>query len=206
MTTGSDPDGVRFEGVMDLSGVAQPQLPEGLIVDTLVLDRTPLDTLPPGIRARVLLAREAALQRLPPDLEVSVRLDLSGCVRLSSVPALRTGILRLCGCSALQQLPEGISVDFLDLSGCVALRELPVDLEVRHALDISGCPIETLPASIVRLSRLVAVGCHRLGELPEGLTVLCEMDLAGTAVRELPERLRSVPHRWQGASDPPGWG
>jgi hypothetical protein len=81
-------------------------------------------------------------------------------------------MLRLDGCAALRELPEGLDATFLDVSECAAL---------------DGWPRTGLRS----LHRLVMRNCHRLRRLPPGATCLQGLDITGcTGIRTLPEDLR----------------
>lgn len=201
--TGAAPAGLQVTGpVLDLSGLAQVSLPEGLQVGRLVLDEIPdLETLPAGLRVHTLSARRTPLASLPADLVATQRIDLEECRWLHTLPdGLSTGTLVLRRCTRLEALPSGVELNFLDLTGCEALRALPDDLVVRFGrLDVTDCAmLRRIPESLGRLSHLVLSNCEGIRALPEGLVVTSGLDVARTGLTGLPESLRRAPLRWRG--------
>src|SRR5262249_18331812 len=89
--SGQAPDGLRVAGVLDFSVSSgrdlPPQFPRGLRVDVLNLTDRENVSLPPGLQAYELNLTGTSLRELPADLNVRMRLDLTRCDRLESLPA-----------------------------------------------------------------------------------------------------------------------
>lgn len=199
---GNAPAGLTVNGVLDFSNTPSlVTLPEGLTVRRLVLDEcSNLCELPRGLHCYELSARATALRTLPDDIQVSYRLDLSGCDMLESLPEkLKVGSLILRECTALRSLPQGLDVAFLDMPGCVSITDFPARGSVRMGrLNMRGCTaVRALPPWLKEIAGLDISGCIGIGELPEGLQVCSWLDIAHTQVRKLPLSLKGVQLRWR---------
>nr|XP_023881028.1 disease resistance-like protein DSC1 [Quercus suber] len=137
------------------------------------------------------------------DLKRLIRLDLTGCKRLESLPheinleALETFIIS--GCSRLKKFPEivGNMSCLLELFlNETAITGLPLSIEHLIGLtklDLRDCKnLSRLPNgcySLMSLKILNLSGCSKLNELPENLAKikgLEELNLSGTAITGLP--------------------
>lgn len=204
------PEELRVSGVLDYSmksGRALPtRWPARLQVDVLDLSDRDLEQLPTGLSAYELILTGSTIRALPGDISVRMRLDLSRCDRLESLPqGLTVGSLNLRGCNALRALPEGLDVWFLDLSGCWAFEEWPQSARIRSGhLQLRGCTaIRELPSYLNVLSALNVCDCPNLSHLPEGLVVTGWLDLGRSGLVDeslLPRGLARTQLRWAGIS------
>ena len=155
----------------------------------------------PGLRCDILSLARSRIRGLPANIEARVRMDLSECTALESLPdGIRTGSLILANCTALRALPGGLDVAFLDLTGCTGIIELPADLRLRggHLILRDCAGILDLPDDLGEVSGLDLSGCMNVARLPRGLAVTSWIDLAGTQIQSLPERYAHVGLRWRG--------
>jgi hypothetical protein len=196
------------------------EIPPGLVVDTLELNEQDVK-LNPGLKARCLLLNKVNLQNgLPGDLvceqlgavetnlrdiphgvTVSQRLDLRNCLQFVRLPPeFKTGSLILRDCSALETLPEGLSVYFLDISGCTRIRALPARGSIHYGrLVARNCVnLESLPDWLENLSGLDLQNCSRIDRPPKRLKISEWLDIAGTGITSLPPHLDNVGLRWRG--------
>lgn len=204
------PDGLRVEGVLDYSlksGRVLPiAFPSNFHVDVFDLSDRELETLPRGLTAYELVLTGTTIRSLPPDLKVQVRLDLSRCDRLETLPeGLTVGTLNLRGCNALRVLPERLDVWFLDLSGCWAFEQWPQVARIRSGrLQLRGCTaIRQLPAYLETLAALNVCDCPNLTALPNDLVVTGWLDLGRSGLTDesaLPEGLSRTQLRWAGVA------
>jgi hypothetical protein len=136
---------------------------------TLVLERYPLEELPPGLQCFELYAKGNRLKRLPDDLHVTNEINLNGCTHL-------------------EKLPAGLKANKLILDGCHALTTLPTNLQIAQEISLNDCTsLEALPAGL-KTGRLNLRACHLLKTLPEDLDVFF-LDIAGCiAMSAYPER------------------
>ena len=202
------PDGLVVHGTLNYSKESgrQPpaRFPHGLTVDVLNLTDQAIDSLPTGLTAYELILAGTEIRSLPDELKVEVRLDLSRCEQLESLPEnLSVGSLILRRCHNLTSLPEGLDVWFLDLSGCWAFEHWPQKAHIRSGqLQLRGCTaLRTLPSYLASLSALNVRECPNLASLPENLKVTGWIDLAHTGLsREelLPAGMANTQLRWAG--------
>jgi hypothetical protein len=135
------------------------------------------------------------LTSLPSGISITGYLDLSDCTALTQLPeGISVRGLILSGCTALTQLPERLSVHggYIQLDGCTALTRLPERLSLGgSSLNLSGCTALTqLSEGLSRMGRLDLSGCTALTQLPEGLSVGGRLIMSGcTSLTRLPERL-----------------
>ncbi|MCY2967549.1 MAG: hypothetical protein NT069_28615 [Planctomycetota bacterium] len=230
---GTAPPGLRVPGVLDLATIEYEDpaalrrgvrrkvisvpdeallrqrelrsLPERLHADALILrGRTELAQLPAGLRAYELLLNESGVRTLPADLQVELRIDLTGCELLESLPAgLSVGSLILSRCTGLMALPERLDVWSLDLTGCWAFDGWPKQAQIRSGrLQLRGCTaLRSLPGYLRKLAAVNVRDCPNLTSLPAGLEITGWLDLAHsglTTEESLPESLESVQIRWAG--------
>jgi hypothetical protein len=141
-------------------------------------------------------------------------LDLSGCVRLRTLPSgLSVPVLVLDHCVSLEALPEDLDVIDLSMRGCVAFSRWPTRMRPDMArLDLRGCTsLRSLPDALRAVVHLDLSGCTELAELPPDLVVYGSIDLADTQIRHLPVGVRGAAVRWRGIPIPvrvaldPGW-
>ena len=108
--------------------------------------------------------------------------------------------MNLSRCTALEHLPDGLTVRDLNLSGCTRLGALPAGAaaSLQH-LSVSGCTrLTTLPEQLTHLEDLDISDCSSLTSLPDGIRVRSRIELAGTALTGLPWSLRSTRLLWGG--------
>jgi hypothetical protein len=197
---------MRVDGTLDFSNdLDLKSLPPQLTANTIDLRHcTNLKALPPGLRCEQLILRGTNVEWLPPDLAVAARIDARDCRRLRKLPPLAVRELLLSGCTALEELPAGLTVHRLDVSGCTRLEEIPAGSArpLRH-LRASDCTsLVLLPEELVNLEDLDVAGCVNLDTLPEGMKVRSWIEVAGTALTGLPWSLRSVRVHWRGVPVP----
>lgn len=103
-------------------------------------------------------------------------------------------------CTALEELPEGLDVYFLDIAGCTQLSFWPEHAAVRVGrLNARGCRrLRSLPPWLQQLAQLDVSGCVNLAELPPTLSVSSWLDLADTQITWLPAAARAAQLRWRG--------
>jgi hypothetical protein len=180
--------------------------PENLDVDVLDLAGQPVKSLPHGLQAYELVLSRTPITVLPDDIQITSRLDLSGCDRLERLPpGLTVGTLILRGCTALSTIPERLDVWFLDLSECWAVECWPREAAIRGGrLQLRGCAaLRELPRYITRLAALDVRGCAKLQSLPEELVVTGWIELAHsglTSEEMLPPGLAATQLRWAGVN------
>lgn len=107
------------------------------------------------------------------------------------------GDLNLRGCTALTELPTGLTVDgLLDLNHCTALIALPDGLRVGGALELRGCTsLTSLPKRLHADGNLTLNRCTALTTLPDGLRVRGALFIKGcNALAALPKGLRVSSH------------
>lgn len=197
---------MRVDGRLNLAGLANLRtLPPRLTATSINLSRCPnLRAVPPGLECWELILRDSGVEHLPAGLRVLERIDAEDCRRLRSVGAYQLRELILRGCSALEGLPHGLSVQRLDLSGCLLWTELPTSVvAVVEYLDVSNCPqVTALPDHFARLDGLNVSGCRNLTELPAGIRIRSWIDVADSGLTALPWSLRSVRVMWHGVRVP----
>jgi hypothetical protein len=203
-------DAMRVEGVLDYSvrsGRTLPAaLPENLVVDVLDVSGQSIDKLPRGLKAYELNLSGTPITALPDDLQVSSRLDLTGCERLGRLPAgLTVGTLILRGCTALTALPERLDAWFLNLSECWAIERWPSEAAIRGGhLQLRGCTaLRELPAYVTRLAALNIRDCPNLASLPAELVVSGWVDMAHSGLTHeemLPPGVANAQLRWAGVA------
>lgn len=118
----------------------------------------------------------------------TVCLDASDCSNLERLPDnLKVLRLVLNGCTALKDLPSGISCGELSFHNS-RLKTLPVDLKAEYRIDLQdSMELKELPPNL-KTGVLVLRGCVNLRSLPEGLAVEF-LDLVGcTAIEGWPQR------------------
>src|SRR5688572_1796893 len=99
-------------------------LPQNLDVKRLnISDCEALHTLPLGLKSYEVLAQRSGLREIRDGIEVDYRLDLTESRNLVRLPNhLHVGSLVVKGCTALETLPDGLHLYFLDASDCVNLK------------------------------------------------------------------------------------
>jgi hypothetical protein len=200
--------GQTVSGVLDYSGKSQrplpSNLPDDLSVDVLDLSGREVVALPSRLTCYELNLSHTPVISLPDDLQVTSRLDLSGCERLERLPdGLTVGTLILPGCTSLKQLPERLDVWFLDLTGCWAFEKWPQSALIRSGrLQLRGCiALRTLPPYLNRLAALNVRDCPNLTSLPPDLSISGWLDLGHSGLTEegmLPSGLDFAQLRWAG--------
>ena len=206
----SPPRGLRVSGELDFSPKSKyallQKLPDDLHVDVLNLSECQLESLPAALSAYELILTGTPIRTLPEDLSVRMRLDLTRCDRLESLPnGLTVGSLTLRGCNSLRALPEGLDVWFLDLSGCWAFEQWPQVAQIRSGhLQLRGCTaVRELPSYLKVLSALNVCDCPNLQRLPDELVVSGWLDLGRSGLTEesaLPVGLSRTQLRWAGVA------
>jgi hypothetical protein len=170
---------------------------------SLQLNPTKPVELPRELKAVGLDARDCTwLRNLPEKLELSGRLDVSGCVTLRELPKqLRATSIVMRGCSSITTLPEALELSFLDASDCAAFARWPERGSFAHGhLRLRNCvSLRELPGWIHSVAGLDLAGCVGISTLPAGLQIGSFLDLADTAISELPAELAGTPLRWRGA-------
>jgi hypothetical protein len=159
------------------------------------------EELPAGLHCYELDASGSKLRRLPADLKIDGRLVLDNCSALEELPkGLSAGSISLRNCPALWSLPENLSAWFLDLTGCTRFDTWPTKGTIHHgALILRGCTgVRSLPTWLGRLSQLDLAGCVQLREISNGITVSSWVDIGGTGITRLPPSLVGAPLRWRG--------
>lgn len=183
---------------------ALKQEPDTLLVrGTLTLDPKRPMKLPRVLRAMGLDARGCHwLETLPQTLELTGRLDVSGCLGLRELPAgLRAGALSMRGCAGIATLPEGIELSFLDATDCAAFARFPEHGKLEHGhLVLRNCvSLRALPSWLHSVAALDLAGCVGIAALPAGLRIGSFLDVADTQLTGLPTPLFGTPLRWRGA-------
>jgi hypothetical protein len=156
-----------------------------------------LETVGRGLRAYDLNLTGTAIETLPDDIAVSLRLDLSQCRRLKSLPeGLTVGTL----ITALESLPRGLAVSFLDAAGCSALRTLPQDMRMTGGrISLRDCArLTSLPTGLGSVGQLDLGGCLNITSVPDDLDVTAWIDIGGSGLTALPERLHGMTIKWRG--------
>ena len=180
------------------------RLPGDMVAHRLVLDGcTGLTALPRGLTVYDLQMRGSAVRSLPADLRIGYRLDLTGSPYLRELPPdFKLGVLILADCTALEQLPEGLSCHFLDISGCVRLTRWPASGALdAGALTMRGCVgLTSLPPWAATLSSLDLADCASITALPEGLRVTGWVDVANAGLTGVPASLAATRIRWHGVA------
>jgi len=169
------PPGLRVD-VLNLSGRFVFRLPERLQAYELILSESAVRGLPHDlkVKARLDLSQCERLEQLPSGLTVG-SLILRNCTNLKALPeGLDVWFLDLSGCWALETWPESARVrsGHLRLRGCTALRQLPSSLGRLSALNVRDCPnLKTLPPNLVVTGwlDLAYSGITEEGSLPPGL-------------------------------------
>ena len=180
-----------------LDGGAGPFKFSGL----LNLDNTTLTELPDSLSCYELSAKNSKLTKLPDDIQVTSRISLDDSADLSYLPTgLTTGSLSLVGCNAIDAIPEGINVWFLNLDNCTRFKQWPAQgnlqggtLSLRNCIDLTS-----LPEWLTTLANLDISGCALLNTLPNGMSVTGWIDVGGSGVTQLPQALDGVPVHWRG--------
>lgn len=201
--SGQAPEDLTVRGHLDLTGLRELRsLPAGLNVTRLTVNGCyNLTQLPARLTCFELSAKESGLTAIPADIQVSNKLDLTGCADLISLPEnLKVGTLILTNCTKLTTLPEGLNVFFLDVSGCVNLLGWPNNASLRAGrLSARGCMrLTALPTYLTQVAQLDLAGCTELAELPEALTVSSWLDISDTQIATLPSSLQGTRLRWKG--------
>jgi hypothetical protein len=196
------PPGLKVRRLRLVSCPNLEALPDGLDVRSLEMTDCPrITTLPSRLHCYEILARRSNLSTLDGDLLVDYRLDLGDGKRLTRLPArLKAGALILSGCTALETLPEGLEVCFLDLQGCLRLTRWPRAMTLHIGrLSLAGCArVTQLPPGLRRLAHLDVSGCPGVTRLPPGLRIDSSMEVAGSGLKRLPRSLKGVRVRWRG--------
>lgn len=169
------PDELDVE-VLDLTGRDIRQLPSALSAWELRLCDTPLVELPEdlSVECRLDLSGCDRLERLPSGLTVGT-LILRNCTALTALPErLDVWFLDLTGCWAFAGWPTRCRIHGgrLQLRGCTALSQLPPGVTTLSALNVRDCPrLETLPDDLVVTGwlDLAHSGLTRESQLPAGL-------------------------------------
>jgi hypothetical protein len=208
LARGEVSDGSRIVGLLDYSDRSRRTLPRSfpdhLTVDSLDLSGRAVTALPLGLKCYDLILSQTPTASLPDDLQVTSRLDLSGCERLERLPeGLTVGTLILRGCTAIRQLPERLDVWFLDLSGCWAFETWPSVANIRSGrLQLRGCTaVRTLPPYLNRLAALNVRDCPNLTSIPRHLVVSGWLDLGHSGLTDesaLPPGMERTQLRWAG--------
>ena len=86
--------------------------------------------------------------------------------------------IRIEDCPNLQAIPAGLQTPGLHAAGCTKLTSIAGGLTFMM-LDLSGSPIEELPADLKVTTELKLHGCKRLSRIPEGVVVSGAIDLRG---------------------------
>lgn len=101
----------------------------------------------------------------------------------------------------LTHLPEGVITvgGDLKLAGCTALAELPQGLHVGGNLRLVGCTALTeLPQGLYVGGNLILRNCSNLSELPQDLKVGGMLDLRGcSSLEEFPDWLKEESAEWK---------
>lgn len=207
---GAVPPAAHIGGLLDYSERSERTLPasfpDQLTVDALDLTGRDIRELPRGLCCYELNLTRTPLTSLPADLQVSARLDLTGCEQLERLPVgFTVGTLILRNCTGLKRLPEGLDVWFLELTGCWALDAWPAVAHIRGGrLLLQGCTaLPELPPYIRRLAALNVRECPNLHQLPPDLVVTGWLDLAHSGLTQeenLPAGLASSQLRWAGVN------
>lgn len=199
---GTAPAGLHIDDDLVFTGSpALKTLPPALSVPRLVLDNCDvLIGLPEKLRCYDLSMKSTTIRTLPDDLQVTYRLDLTGCTQLETLPkGLKVGSLILRDCTSLRTLPEDLDVYFLDITNCRNLESFPVNGHLRGGkLLARNCSrLRALPDWLTQLAQLDVSDCVNLGALPVGLEVSEWLDVANTQLTGLPASLRGVQLRWR---------
>ncbi len=208
LASGDAPDGMVVEGVLDYSAKSDNALPKrfprNLQADVIDLTDQPIEVLPEGLSAYEINLSGTPIREIPASLKARVRLDLSGCDHLETLPAgLTVGTLTLRGCTALRSLPELLDVWFLDLSGCWAFENWPKTARIRSGqLQLRGCTaVRSVPPYLKRIAALNVCDCPNLSTLPSDLVVTGWVDIARSGLTEdafASAGLSKVQLRWAG--------
>jgi hypothetical protein len=186
LSRGKLPRHIRVAGRLDLAGCAWlKELPARVTCDELIIARTSVTKLVGG-------------------LNIARGIDATDCRLLKFVGAIRTGELRLRGCTALEHLAAGLAVHRLDVAGCTRLFELPASAApCLRSLDVSRCAeLVALPSGLMNLQTLNVGGCAKLTSLPDDIRVRSWIEVADSALTTLPYSLRSVRVLWRGMPVP----
>ncbi|MES2788882.1 MAG: hypothetical protein V4719_04615 [Planctomycetota bacterium] len=208
LKSGTAPADLTVSGVLDYSQKSErrlpPTFPDGLSVDVLDLSGQESVTLPSRLTCYELNLSRTSITTLPSDLQVTSRLDLTGCELLENLPSdFTVGTLLLRSCTSLTKLPENLDVWFLDLTGCWAFETWPESAQIRSGrLQLRGCTaLRTLPPYLHRLAHLNIRDCPNLTSLPANLSVSGWVDLGHSGLTDetlLPQGLQGTQLRWAG--------
>lgn len=203
---GTVPRRMRVHGNLHLAGASWlTYLPNELEAQGVdVSGCLHLRGLPVQLKCEVLNLQRTNVECLQAGLQVSHRIDVTGCRKLQRVAAICVPELRLRDCAMLEALAEGLRARLLNLSGCVRLVELPASVaESVRELDLSGCVnVESLPNSFTRVETLSVRGCVKLKSLPRGIQIRSAIEVADSGLESLPTSLRSVRILWHGTRVP----
>jgi hypothetical protein len=152
------------------------------------------------IRGSLNLNGNADLQRLPDVLAVTGSIFLSDCPNLKVMPSEmyvgdsiymdRVGIrdlpktmkagrkITMNECPNVLEITLGVQTECLDAVGCSKLKRIASGLTF-HILDLSGSPIEEIPAGITIENELKLRNCIELAQISEGATVRYAIDVRG---------------------------
>jgi hypothetical protein len=193
---------MRVNGRLNLANASWlTHLPRKLEAEAIdVSDCESLSELPEKLKCSELTLQRTRVRSLPPGLEVSRRIDATGCEYLQTVGALRVPELILHGCTALVQLSDDLRVRHLDVSRCGRLTELPATTaKSLWDLDVSECPsLAELPRGLGQLRTLNLRGCTNLRELPSDTRVHGWIEVADSGIEALPQSLQSAQVVWRG--------
>lgn len=199
--SGNAKPGMRVVGTLDLSRQTVLPLPDDLRVEELQLnDCVQLRRLPRRLFCLNLSMQRSAIEALPEDLQCFGLLDARDCRALREVATLTAERIDLSGCVRLESVPAGLEARNIDLGGCYRLRELPEGFgATTRELSLRDCTLlDHLPEGMRHLVSLDLRGCRSLTVLPEGIRVRSWIDVANTGLTDLPWSLRSVRVLWNG--------
>lgn len=167
------PRGLKVYGLLDISNTNIEELPENLNIGDIELKGSAIKSIPKRIGHKI------------------VRVDISGCKNITSLPPWMENItnLFLAG-TGIEYLPEDLrEVNILSLSGS-KIKKLPENLKVRD-LDLSDTPIAELPNGLDVGHRL---NLHKtnITELPKDLKVRGELDITDMLVKSIPPSITSL--------------
>lgn len=186
-------------------------LPENLVVHELHIQNcTALTTLPRGLKASRVYAGGSGITAIPATVEITERLDLTGCTNLTRLPErLRVQHLIINDCTALEMLPDGLEFSHLEARNCTRLQWWgrggvvipPEEVTLPHpkqpsrrlrsvffprSMELSNCPrLRDFPDWVNLLNVLDVRDCPNLRWLPPNLKITHWIELGNSGLEGL---------------------
>lgn len=144
------PNGMKFEGTLDLNMMELSHLPDGLIVtENLIANHSTLPQLPRGLKVRGNLEmRHSNVDHSGDLITVNGFMDLTGSTISSLADGLTVGGSLGLRQTGIRTLPKRLSVgNVLDISS-THVSEIPEDASIRKLLMIYNTEVNTLPDTL----------------------------------------------------------